>query len=229
MPGFIDKLRRRLNPNPLRRYPTATRLPAHFEVDALARALDGLPADWWHAHLGPYHDGGWEAIALWAPDGDRRNQTSHGGAFAATEALQRLPGFRDVIDAIPGLKHRVRLMRLRAGARILRHSDPMSQIDATLVRLHVPIATHPQVDFRVNDRSVRMQPGELWHVDVRFPHEVHNGGTQARVHLVVDALRNAQLSQWLRQGEAVQQARLTRYFLKHLLPGRLLLRLGWAN
>jgi quercetin dioxygenase-like cupin family protein len=223
------KLQRRLDPHPLRRYATATRLAPRFDVGELARSLERIPAERWRAHLGPYHDGGWEAVSLWAPGGDANNQTSRGGGFAATEVLARVPEFRAVIDAIPGSKNRVRLMRLRAGAEIFRHSDPMSQIDSSLLRLHVPITTNPDVDFRVNDRRIRMRPGELWHIDVRFPHQVANRGPEARVHLVVDTYRNPELDRLLAAGEKEQRAHLTGYFLKHLLPARLLLRLGWAN
>ena len=76
---------------------------------------------------------------------------------------------------------RVRLMRLRAGGRILRHRDPLQDIARGLVRLHVPVTTNPGVRFLVNERRITMQPGETWHIDVRFPHEVHNAGDEDRV------------------------------------------------
>lgn len=228
-PDLKSKLARRLTTPPWRRFPTATRLPLHFDADAMAGLLDRVAPHYWRAHLGPYHDGGWETVSLWAPGGDAWNQTSQGAAFGATEVLDALPGFHAVIDAIPGSKSRVRLMRLRPGAEIFRHSDPIDQVDARLVRLHVPITTNPDVDFRVNDRRLQMRPGELWHVDVRFPHQVANRGTQPRVHLVVDVHRNGELEALLTRGEAVQRARLAGYFLKHLLPARLRMRLGWAN
>ena len=48
----------------------ALRLPLSFDPDRLVADLDRMEPRWWHAHLGPYHDGNWEAIALWAPNGD---------------------------------------------------------------------------------------------------------------------------------------------------------------
>jgi mannose-6-phosphate isomerase-like protein (cupin superfamily) len=212
-----------------RKYAIARRLPLVFDAASLDPEVRRLPATWWQAHLGPYHDGGWEAIALLSPGGDFRAQTSRGGAFAPTEALTRSPSLQAVIDAIPGEKNRVRLMRLRPGAEIFRHSDPLSELDPKLVRLHVPVITNDAVDFRVDDRRIDMRPGELWHVDVRFPHQVRNGGSDVRVHLVADVVRNAELEALLAGATPVGEGRLTLYFAKHLLPRRVLLRLGWAN
>jgi len=212
-----------------RRYPIAVRLPLAFDPAPMAEELSRLPSSWWHAHLGPYHNGGWEAISLWAPGGDYRNQTSRGGPFAATEALTRSPQLQRAIDAVPGVKNRVRLMRLRPGGEILRHSDPLTEIDPALLRLHVPITTNPAVDFRVDDRRVTMSAGETWHVDVRFPHQVRNNGADPRVHLVLDVRSSPQLDALFAGGTSLGDGRLTFYFAKHLLPKGVLLRLGWGN
>jgi quercetin dioxygenase-like cupin family protein len=213
----------------MRRHPVAVQLPLRFEAEPLRHDVSSLPESWWHRHLGPYHNGGWEVVSLWAPGGDFRNQTTIGAPFAATEALERSPALQRAIDEIPGTKNRIRLMRLRPGGEIRRHSDPLSELDPNLVRLHVPVTTNPSVDFRVNDRRLTMHPGTLWHVDVRFPHAVRNDGTEPRVHLVLDVLRSSELDALFAAGEEIARGRLTFYFAKHLLPRRLLLRLGWAN
>src|SRR5688572_29244765 len=80
-PDLKRKLARRLTTPPWRRFPTATRLPLHFDADAMAGLLDRVAPHYWRAHLGPYHDGGWETVSLWAPGGDAWNQTSQGAAF----------------------------------------------------------------------------------------------------------------------------------------------------
>jgi len=209
--------------------PIARRLPIATDVNPLAADLARIPESWWGSHLGPYHDGAWEAVALWAPLGDRRNQTSRGGAFKPTEALDQSPAMRQFIDALPGERNRVRLMRLRPGGHIFRHSDPMEDIDPRLVRLHLPLVTNPAVRFLVNDTRIVMAPGELWHVDVRFPHEVHNEGTSPRVHLVIDLLRCAELDEFLARGESMGEGRLTWYFAKHMIPRRVRLRIGLGN
>src|SRR6516164_8883063 len=65
----------------------ALRLPLSFDPDRLAADLDRMEQNWWHAHLGPYHDGNWQAIALWAPNGHRTSQFSRGGTCAAAVRL----------------------------------------------------------------------------------------------------------------------------------------------
>lgn len=201
-----------------RTHPFARQLQLSFVPERLQADLAKIPAGWWGRHLGPYHDGAWESVSLWAPRGDLREQRSMGGAFAATEALKRCPYFTEVLDAFPCDKNRVRLMRLRSGGHILRHSDPLHQIDPQLIRVHVPIVTSPGVRFMVNDQRVTMRPGEVWHVDVRFPHEVHNEGTEDRVHLVLDLVANAEIRTMLASARAQGRGFLTGYYLRHSLP-----------
>ena len=112
-------------------------------------------------------------------------------------------------------------MRLRAGGRILRHSDPLHTIAKDLVRLHVPVVTNPQVRFTVNDVRVPLAVGETWHVDVRFPHEVANEGEADRVHLVMDLIPTPELARMLQEAEVLAAGRLTGYYAKHLLGARL--------
>lgn len=201
-------------------YHIARRLPLAFDAGRLDADLERIDSGWWGAHEGPYHEGGWESVSLWAPRGDRQEQRSTGGDFGPTEALDRCPYTRNVLDELPAEKNRVRFMRLRAGTRILRHSDPIEQISADLLRVHIPIRTSPDVHFLVNDVSLVMRPGEVWHVDVRFPHEVHNAGTTDRIHLVVDLIGSAATAALLEQGESFGQGRLTEYFLGGRLPRR---------
>ena len=199
----------------------ALRLPLSFDPDRLAADLDRMEPNWWHAHLGPYHDGNWQAIALWAPNGDRTSQFSRGGAFAATEALRRCDYIGDVIESFPGEKNRVRFLKLRAGGHIFLHSDPLHTIETGIVRFHVPVRTNPSVDFVVDGHRLDMRPGEAWYVDVRFKHSVNNFGTEDRVHLVVDVIPNPALSALLAQAESSGKGMLTGYFFKHSLPRRL--------
>jgi Aspartyl/Asparaginyl beta-hydroxylase len=207
----------------------ALRLPLSFDPDLLAADLDRMEPDWWHAHLGPYHDGSWEAIALWAPNGDRNCQFSRGGPFAATEALKRCGYVGEVIDRFPGRKNRVRFLKLRAGGQIYLHSDPLHTIETGIVRIHVPVRTSPSIAFSVHGRRLAMQPGESWYVDVRFKHSVSNLSSADRVHLVIDIVPNPELSALFAAAESSGKGMLAGYFLKHALPGRLVRWLDIGN
>jgi aspartyl/asparaginyl beta-hydroxylase len=80
--------------------------------------------------------------------------------------------------------------------------------------------TTDDVHFHVNDQRIVMRPGEVWHVDVRFPHEVHNAGTHPRVHLVLDLIGNAETDALLAGAESSGQGRLTEYFFGQLRQER---------
>ncbi|MGB8398425.1 aspartyl/asparaginyl beta-hydroxylase domain-containing protein [Bradyrhizobium sp.] len=207
----------------------ALRLPLKFDAARLLADLERMPEAWWHAHLGPYHDGNWEAIALWAPNGRRTEQSSKGGAFAATEALRLCDYVPEVINAFPGRKNRIRFLKLRAGGHIFAHSDPLHQIDTGIVRIHVPVRTNPSVDFTVHGRRIVMQAGQAWYVDVRFRHSVDNPGGEDRVHLVIDVVPNPELTELFARAASSGKGMLTGYFLKHSLPRRLVRRFGLAN
>ena len=196
----------------------ARKLKFSFDPIKLVAALDKIKEEWWVPHRGPYHDGGWESVSLWAPGGNLFEQRSFGGTYAKTVATLVSPYFWEVTEQFSCEKSRVRLLRLRSGSHIFRHSDPIHEISSNLVRLHIPVSTNPNVRFIVNDQHVTMLPGEVWHIDVRFPHEVHNLGSAHRVHLVLDLLRNPVVDSLLHKAYSVGSGRLTGYFLKHSLP-----------
>jgi hypothetical protein len=202
----------------LHSYPLARKLPLTFSPARLTADLAAIPEAWWAPHAGPYHDGGWASVSLWAPRGDLREQRSFGGIFSATRALEACPYFSHVLAEFPGTRNRVRLMRLSAGSRILRHSDPLHTISPRLVRVHVPIVTAPDVTLRVNGTRIPLGAGEAWTIDVRFPHEVENRSTVDRVHLVIDLIRNAALETMLEQSVGVGRGLLLGYFVRHSLP-----------
>src|SRR5262245_62801597 len=211
------------------RHPIARRLPQSFDAQGLREDLSSVEEGWWRAHLGPYHNGGWESVSLWSPRGDLFEQRSTGGTLSGTPALPRCPRLRSALDSLPGERNRARLMRLRPGARIFRHSDPLERIARDLLRIHIPVTTSPDVTFRVNGRRIEMRPGEVWNIDVRFPHEVWNLGQEHRIHLVVDVRPAPELIALVSRSEVVARGWLTLYFLKHSLPRGVVRRLAIGN
>ena len=93
-----------------------------------------------------------------------------------------------------GKTHVLTARVLRPGSIIKEHRDPDLAVEEGCVRLHVPIATNPDVDFRLAGARVEMAPGSAWYLRLTLPHSVANRGTTARVHLVIDA----RVDEWLR-------------------------------
>ena len=72
-----------------------------------------------------------------------------------------------------------------------------------IARLHIPIQTNPETRFmawHLNGRQVQehLDTGSLWYLDTRKPHAVSNqNGAQDRIHLVIDAVVNEALQDWI--------------------------------
>lgn len=75
---------------------------------------------------------------------------------------------------------------LEPGAYIHPHRDLTGASLNDRLRFHVPVITNPDVDFRVSHERVRMTPGDLWCLDTSYRHSVHNGGSETRIHIVVE-------------------------------------------
>ena len=82
---------------------------------------------------------------------------------------------------------------LSAGGTIGAHRDPAYGWQSEIVRLHVPVVTHPDVTFFLERSSLHLEPGELWYLDTSREHEVHNRSPLDRVHLVFDLLNTDEI------------------------------------
>ncbi len=170
-----------------------TFLPASLQHDlALIRAEEWVP----HYNRGDY-EGEWTGVALRSAGGAASNlyaDPSPQAIFTGTPVLARCPYFQEVLTQFQCPLRAVRLLRLAPGALIREHRDPGLGRHDSEVRIHVPVATNPDVDFVVAGRLVVMNVGETWHIDFTQPHRVANRGATDRTHLVLDCVVN----DWLR-------------------------------
>jgi quercetin dioxygenase-like cupin family protein len=142
----------------------------------------------------------WSAIPLHSVRGsvspeavDLHAVAALAGDCAPTPVLRECPYIGGILASFTAAKLRVRLMRLAAGGRIARHRDRQYGWDQQVLRLHVPIVTHPDVEFTLADRRVDMRPGELWYLDTTRDHEVVNHSPVDRVHLVIDLVNGPEI------------------------------------
>ena len=90
---------------------------------------------------------------------------------------------------------RSRLLRLGTQARIREHTDFNLGYEDDEIRVHIPVATNPQVEFYLNGSRVQMNAGECWYLNFNLPHRLYNGGTTGPAcTLVIDCSVNA----WVR-------------------------------
>lgn len=136
---------------------------------------------------GPYHDGDWRGISLHSQGGRAGANPGCAGLepYRPTAVLQHAPYLREIIDT-PWPKQVVRLLGLPPGGVIRTHFDYDTNLQYGLIRLHVPVITHPDVEFFIDEERCHWQAGELWYGDFTRPHRVVNASPITRIHLVMD-------------------------------------------
>jgi len=148
------------------------------------------------------YEGTWSVLPLRAPAGARHPvETIYSDpsceAFVDTPLLEQSPNFRDALARFHCRLDAVRLMRLTPGSVIKPHNDHDLGAEFGKVRLHIPIVTNAEVDFRLNRERVFMHEGECWYLRLSDTHSVTNRGKTDRIHLVIDATLNAWLEELL--------------------------------
>lgn len=180
--------------------PPFLRLPLLVDLEGLRADLAGCLALEWPAHFNARdYVGGWSSLALRSPSGSATDITAHPGPAAPprdTPLLARCPHTAALLARLPCRTESVRLLRQAPGGEIKPHRDPGLSYRDGVFRLHVPILSHPDVEFTVAGQRVPMQPGECWYADFSATHAVVNRGPTDRVHLVIDGLRDAATDAW---------------------------------
>jgi hypothetical protein len=178
------------------RFPDRLRLPLDFEPERLAVAMANFADAAWTEHfVRQNYDGDWSVIALRGPASARHPIQmiySDPGCqdYADTPALTASPYFREVLAAFACPLQAVRLMRLSPGSVIKEHHDNDLSFEQGMVRIHIPVVTNADVDFRLNGVRCAMAAGSSWYLRLSDPHSVANRGVSDRVHLVIDAVVN---------------------------------------
>ncbi len=163
-------------------------LPIRFCPETLAREVEALPPSAWMPH--PQGFVGNDAVPLVSVDGGMNDEFE--GPMAATEQLRACPYIMALMAELGGTWGRSRLMGLAPGASVPRHVD-VHYYWRTHLQFHIPIFTNPKVSFTCGGETVHMAPGECWTFDSFRVHEVHNQGTEKRVHLVLDTVGGGRL------------------------------------
>lgn len=177
------------------------RLPFACDVAQLQSEALALAEQHWKLHYNTSnYKGGWHALPLYSMNGSvdailaAHADSAAKMPYLPTPLLAHCPYTASLLDRLAFPKQAVRFLRLEAGAVIKEHSDHQLAFEDGEVRLHIPVQTNANVDFRVEDDRIVMNPGELWYLNLSLPHRVTNGGTEDRIHLVIDGVVN----DWLR-------------------------------
>lgn len=179
--------------------PDRLQLPLHVDVQPLLAELQGLPESAWVDHfVRDNYEGRWRILPLRGPAGEThpiRLASTHPGqtAFGSAPILETLPAFKSLLARFQCPLQSVRVMALEPGSSIREHRDPDLDGAGGVVRLHVPLATHPDVRFLLNGAAVPFEVGTCWYLRLSDPHAVENASGASRIHLVLDVELNAWL------------------------------------
>lgn len=170
----------------------AVKLPRYYDPDLLIRDLQVLSNVPTAPQPGPYHRGEWTGIALHSMGGKDSVYPSSPGMdrYQETANLLRTPYFRKILNELECPKEVVRILFLPPGGHIKDHFDFQTSFQFGLIRLHIPIQTHPDVAFIINGHRMDWKPGELWYGDFSRVHSVKNDSQMVRVHIVMDVQIN---------------------------------------
>ena len=163
------------------------KLPYTYQVEKLVAEVASIQAEW-IAHFNTYdYSGDWKALPL-RSIGGKMDQIMAESAFdfADTPLMELCPYMKEIITTLPGNKLSARLLKLSKGAIIKEHRDRELAFEKGEVRLHVPIITHPDVEFWLDQERIYMQPGECWYINANLLHRVSNLSEVDRIHLVID-------------------------------------------
>lgn len=168
-------------------------LPLSFNVAHLLEDLEKCLSLQWIDHFNKNdYAGDWKIIALRSPEGTSENiYASVDAQFHNTPLLAQCPYFKQVIDSFHCEKEAIRLMQLAPGSEIKAHRDSKCGYEDGVFRIHIPLITEPEVLFYFNGIPVHMAVGECWYGNFNALHRIVHHGIKPRVHLVIDALRNA--------------------------------------
>lgn len=175
------------------------KLPLHFDPERLRADLGHITPESWIPHFNKTdYEGNWRVAPLRSLGGKPARIYSDPAAkpddYAPTPLLMQSPYFANVLADFQCPLSSVRLMALGAGSRIREHRDYSIDFEQGAARLHIPVATSPEVEFYLAGQRIVMNEGEVWYLDFGEPHRVYNGGSTDRIHIVLDCVVN----DWLR-------------------------------
>lgn len=177
-------------------YPDHVRLPLSYDAARLQQDLAAITGiDWIEHFVKQNFEGEWSVLPLRICKGATHPVMMIYSNPSATEfedgpLLAQTPYIREVLASLECEVQTARLMRLTPGSIIKEHSDPDLAAENGSARLHIPITTNDDVDFRLNGRRIVMEPGSAWYLRLSDRHSVANRGTADRVHMVIDCVAN---------------------------------------
>lgn len=170
------------------------KLPFVFDAGLLQQEVNVLSAKPWLPHYQVKHyEGEWSAIPLRSIGGKADDVFISPGDnpdYRDTVFLESSPYLQQVLHTFQCPLQAVRLLKLNAGSIIKEHRDAELNFESGEIRLHIPVCTHPDLEFFLDKERLNLLEGECWYMNFNLLHSIKNNSPVNRVHLVIDAVVN---------------------------------------
>ena len=170
------------------------KLPFYFDVKSLQEEVAVLEKRDWKLHYQTLHyEGEWTALPLRSVGGKSDDviiSAIPDSNYHDTVFLQESPYLQEILSTFKCPLMAVRLLKLNAGAVIKEHRDMDLCFEKGEIRLHIPVRTHEDVEFYLDQERILAREGECWYMNFNLPHSIRNNSPVNRVHLVIDAVVN---------------------------------------
>ncbi|MGH2553135.1 MAG: aspartyl/asparaginyl beta-hydroxylase domain-containing protein [Chitinophagaceae bacterium] len=174
-------------------------LPFHFDVKKMQDELRLIDKRNWQLHYQKMHyEGNWSAIPLRSIRGEAENifvSPETNPDYKDTIFLNNCAYFKEILSFFKCPLSGVRLMKLNAGAIIKEHKDAKLCFEHGHIRIHIPVITHIDVEFWLDQEKMNLKEGECWYLNFNLLHAVLNKSNADRVHLVIDA----EVNDWVQE------------------------------
>src|SRR5690242_5123072 len=139
------------------------RLPFVFDTARLQEETARLSSYSWQDHYQKLHyEGEWNAIPLRSIEGKADSilvSPMSNSVYGDTIFLKECPYMQEVLAGFRFPLKSVRLLQLHAGAIIKEHCDAELCYEKGEIRLHIPVITHPDVEFYLDGERVHPAEG----------------------------------------------------------------------
>jgi hypothetical protein len=136
------------------------KLPFEFDRSLLQADLQCIEDSNWVAHYNQAdYSGSWTILALYSKDGSSASiyaSMDNTVSLKPTAIMDSCAYIMEVLETFQFEKIAVRLMRLNVGAVIKPHRDNALGYEDGDFRLHIPIATNPDVNFILGGERIIM-------------------------------------------------------------------------
>ncbi len=136
---------------------------------------------------------GWHSIPLRSANGEIGEAASRStgiynssddSIYQDTEVMNHTPYIKHLLDNLNCTYLKIRIMRIIPGQAIGEHIDSFQSND--IIRIHIPVVTHPLVEFWIEKTLYKIPTEKLTYINVRRRHKVINKSNITRIHIVID-------------------------------------------